>query len=299
TSIRYELNHSLEVQPGLRISYNSVYKTPLLPSLNVKWRIIDRLNFRSSVAKGYRAPTIKELYINFKDINHNIVPNTDLKPEEGINITASLDYNTEREEKLHYSHVKLNSFYNNIKNNINLALVERFATLTDEYKYVNLTYFKTIGMNAQFSYEFYQKLYFSAGYGKTGIYFSTEVENSSIHDYIFSDNVSMSLSLRPINNNLNFSFFYKYNGKLIFYGINEFDEIRTGEMQPFHILDFTVLKRFVNKYSITTGIKDIFNVTDVRRTGDFIGFHTSTNNSSMAGWGRTIFLKLAMDIKWY
>ena len=53
---------------------------------------IGKLIFRTSYGKGFRSPSLKELYFNFVDINHNIIGNTNLLAEYSNNFTANLQW---------------------------------------------------------------------------------------------------------------------------------------------------------------------------------------------------------------
>lgn len=100
----------VSVQPGLRFSENSRFDVPLIPSVNVRYAPFNGFVARASYAKGFRSPTIKELYIDFHDINHNLSPNPDLLPENGNNFSLSLNFNTESRKKIHYSHYTIGGF---------------------------------------------------------------------------------------------------------------------------------------------------------------------------------------------
>lgn len=80
-SLQYMPFDYLTIQPALRVIENSKYNAPLVPAVNVKADIIDELTLRASYARGFRAPSIKELYYEFVDINHNIFGNEDLSAE--------------------------------------------------------------------------------------------------------------------------------------------------------------------------------------------------------------------------
>ena len=65
-----ELNKPIDkliLKPGVRYAYNTTYKTPVIPSLNLKWMLNDEHTIRASYARGFRAPSLKELYFLFVD----------------------------------------------------------------------------------------------------------------------------------------------------------------------------------------------------------------------------------------
>ncbi|NJK87273.1 MAG: TonB-dependent receptor [Bacteroidales bacterium] len=82
---------SLQIQPGLRIPYNSKYKAPLVYSLNLKFSP-GKFNLRASYARGFRTPSLKELYMEFIDQNHQVFGNDALKAETANNYNLSAGY---------------------------------------------------------------------------------------------------------------------------------------------------------------------------------------------------------------
>lgn len=83
----------LTLRPGLRWAYNTTYEAPLVPSFHTKFNLLEKKNhkmqLRASYARGFRAPSIKELHFFFVDINHNIQGNPDLKAETSNNFNVS------------------------------------------------------------------------------------------------------------------------------------------------------------------------------------------------------------------
>ncbi|RYY11916.1 MAG: TonB-dependent receptor, partial [Chitinophagaceae bacterium] len=84
---------NLNVKPGIRLIENSVYNAPpVVPSLHAKYNINARLDVRAAYARGFRAPSLRELYYDFVDASHNIVGNPNLKAEHSDSYTASITY---------------------------------------------------------------------------------------------------------------------------------------------------------------------------------------------------------------
>ena len=90
-SSKWQPNDYIALKPSLRVSYNSIFNVPIIPSLNTKLSLEDFV-VRFSYAKGFRSPTIKELYFEFVDVNHNILGNVNLAPENSDNFQLNFDY---------------------------------------------------------------------------------------------------------------------------------------------------------------------------------------------------------------
>src|SRR5690606_3174974 len=108
----------VNIRPGLRFTENSVYDAPgIIPSINTKFRLSDRLDLRAAYARGFRAPALRELYFNFFDASHSIRGNENLKAEFSNSLNAYLSWETLPESKLRVNST-LGAFYNRFNNQI-------------------------------------------------------------------------------------------------------------------------------------------------------------------------------------
>jgi outer membrane receptor for ferrienterochelin and colicins len=123
-------NQFITLQPALRIAYNTKYKAPLMPSLNVLLKPTRNWTIRASYAKGFRAPSLKELYFNFIDINHYVLGNQDLKAENTDNFILNPSYSVQNDNRMWTIEAQL--FYNHIKDRITLA---RYDVANLKYTY--------------------------------------------------------------------------------------------------------------------------------------------------------------------
>lgn len=277
----------LLVRPGLRLTYNSVFSAPVIPSLNVKYDVTEKISVRASYGKGYRTPSLKELYLNFVDPSHNVQGNENLKPETGDNFQLSLQYQYQFSERVF--RVEPSLFYNHITNMISLA---RMSTSTLEARYINIDEFQSTGAN--FNMEYRAPHYaLVLGYSYTG------KNNSLMHltsqnTFFFSHEARANFSYIFQKPDLNISLFYKYNGKIQNYQYDIIgDKVTLGYIDPFSLFDITAGKNFLNKsLRITTGVRNIFNVTNVAASIS-AGVHSTGSNSTQAAMGRTLFVSLS------
>ena len=162
-SLRYALNPVLSVQANLRYGYNTKYDHPLIPAVHVKWEPLDKLSMQLSYARGFRAPSLKELHFNFIDINHFIIGNTDLRAEHSENASLNINYEEQWGGNRMVFSGKL--FYNLIEDRIVLT---EFGTL--QYNYQNLERFETNGLNVGVQYHWKDNLTVKSGGSLTRLY---------------------------------------------------------------------------------------------------------------------------------
>jgi outer membrane receptor for ferrienterochelin and colicins len=284
-SFNYKPFKSLELQPGFRYAYNTKYDAPFVPSLNVKYDLTESLSFRASYVRGFRAPSLKELYLYFVDINHNIQPGPDLEAEYSHNFNSFINYNFDIDK--HYFSLELSTFYNSIENKIDLAITD---TVYNVYSYLNIDGYKTMGGNLKIKYRLHPRFNLTMGLGATNHAVYKTLENSELEDNASSYDFMLNLNYNLFRKDFSWGIFYKYSGRYPQFEVFD-DEILFGSVDPYHMLDFTINKTFLNKsLHFSTGVKNILDVTTVSRTGSSGGVHSGGGNSSPIGWGRTFFV---------
>lgn len=282
----------LSIQPGMRLIYNTGYSAPLVYALSTKWNIVDPLNLRFSYSRGFRSPSIKELYLVFVDVNHNVLGNPDLKAEKSNNFNLNLNWTIEK-RKVAWS-MDASCFYNFIENVILLA-----QTGNDlEYSYENISRYKSAGVQFGFSYSVYPAFKMQLGLAETGIT-GTPEDDIPYAPFKWSTEITFSPSYRFIKPDITLSIYYKYSGaspQLLF------DEqvVNWGWVDPYNTMDFTASKGFWNsRIRLSAGVKNIFNTTTIPSTGGNGGAHSGGGGNTNIGWGRTMFVKMSLQFNKY
>lgn len=282
----------LSIQPGARVIYNTKYSAPLVYALSTRWNIVEPLSLRFSYSRGFRAPSIKELYLEFVDVNHNVHGNPDLKAEKSNNFNLSLNWAREQ-RKVAWS-MDLGAFYNVIENVILLA--QTGGQL--DYSYQNISWYKTTGIQAGLSYSAYPSFKFQVGFAETGIT-GTADAGTAYEPLKWSTEVTVSPSYRFIKPDLTLSIYYKYSGIAPQLMVDN-DALSWGWIDPYHTMDFTASKSFWDsRIRLSAGVKNIFNNTTVPSTGGNGGAHSGGSGTAYLGWGRTVFLKLIFQFNKY
>ncbi len=286
-------NDKLKVQGGLRGSYNTAYNAPLIPSLNILYKANSTTSFRASYAQGFRAPTLKELYLDFVDNNHKIFGNPNLQAEVGEHIQASMSWML-FEKKTNYGQVLVTGYYNNVRNQIGLAArypnadpqseQAQYWDYTNTYKMQNTI--ATIEFEGQYS-NFYYKLGYS--------YVNTFKQEGQ-YDAFDAHEVTTSLQYFWKWSKINFSLFNKLNGARPRLETQiDGSAIYAGRMPMYNMMDFSVGRKFWNQsIQITAGVKNIFNVTNISNGVVVTGAHSS--GGSLSFMPRSVFTSLRLNI---
>jgi outer membrane receptor for ferrienterochelin and colicins len=280
------------LRPGLRAIHNTAYEAPLVPSLNLRYKILENkekrqeLTIRSSYARGFRAPDLKELYFFFVDINHNIQGNPDLVAEHSHNFNLATTF-SKRKKNLR-TKLTLSGFYNHIENMIGLA--QAGGTL---FTYFNINQFRTTGGNLIAEWAFYN-FNIQAGGSYIGRYnqFNDDPNSSTQEPFLFSPEGQLNAAYNFKKIGLKIASFYKYTGKMPIVRVDQDGDPSTTMIDDFNTLDLSLTKDFWdNKIQLTIGAKNLFNVTNIN--GIMPGGAHSGGGSSMAiAMGRTYFMAL-------
>ena len=290
SSLRYTLLPGLEIQPGARAAYNTRYTAPVVWSFNVKYNPLSQLTLRGSLASGFRAPSLKELYMDFVDINHDIHGNVLLKPEHSLNSNLSANYTFPLSDGMLELEGKL--FYNRINDIITLK-----ETGLNVYNYTNIDRFETRGLISTLSWQYKTTLRIKAGIGTTGqANHSAEligVSGKFRSTVDFNGEVSWNLAKPQLTITAN----YKYYGHQPYLYENN-NLLKEGYTDPYSLMDLIVLKKwFNNRLESSAGVKNLFDVREVKSVGSDPGaVHASAANQTNVAWGRTAFIQLIWNL---
>jgi len=287
-SVQYQPLKWFDLQPGVRFIYNTKYQAPLVYSLNLKFAFSGHYFIRASYSRGFRAPSLKELYLYFVDVNHNVKGNPDLKSEDSHNVNLSFQYN--RETPKSFIGAELNFFYNNINNVITLA--QSAGTL---YTYINVDKLITQGFQAAINYRFYPWWNVKTGAGLTGRYNSLAEEQTGSAEFYYSPDAMATSTYRWLKHELDFILNYKFTGRLPQFYLMSDGQVIEGYVSAYQNMDFTLQKPFLkNKLTVGAGIKNIFNNTTIPAVSEG-GVHTGGGSFTAVGYGRTFFIQASVN----
>ncbi|MEM6263775.1 MAG: TonB-dependent receptor [Bacteroidota bacterium] len=283
---------TLAFRPGVRWTDNSLYDAPITPAVHLRYEPVKGHTFRTSYARGFRAPTLKELYFEFIDVNHNIINNPDLLAEWSHNYRAS--YNFQHLWGKHLVKANVGAFHNRLENMIEYAFT---GGENNEVKLINVGNFRTQGVETGVSYQS-ERLSFDLGMNVIGrynrLYESRESLDESVSQFNYAPNFSANGSWWWRKVDIRFNLFQQYFGRRTGFVLLEDDEVGETFIDAYQIMDLTAMRRFWNKRIIlTAGVRNIFDVTNVN--ANFSGGAHSGGGSQAIGLGRTVFVRL--DVK--
>lgn len=296
TSYNIQLkNKKINIKPAVRLTYNSLYQTPVIPSLHLKYLLYSKesnrkhqsFNIRASYSRGFRSPSLKELFLNFIDINHNIIGNTHLKPELSNFYNLSFTF-INKSPRLELE-TNISAFYNNVFNLIQLAVINQN---TNQYSYINIDKLNTTGINFNTKYN-HKNIQTTIVYTYIGRNYPT-INPSK---YLFSNEVVFNISYNIKKYKSSINFYSKYNGRLPYFKLTASNDKQNSYTQshiPDYIqMDFNYSQMLLkNKLQASIGVKNIFNVSYLNISG------TGTHSSSQMyiSTGRTYFIQIILNL---
>lgn len=285
-SLEYLPHQNLTIKPAVRVAYNTKYGAPFVPSIHLRYNV-GKVMIRASAAKGFRAPSIKELYLFFVDINHDIHGNEDLMAEHSLNYNMSIQYHPLKEAA---SLALEGSFYfNDIENMITLAQVN--ASL---YSYVNVGSYRTIGSQVRASWGIKN----FQGYVGGGIIGRMNNPGEDGSEYLFTPELATYINYMVSPIQLGVAFNYKYTGESYTFTFDETGNVVESKIQDHHMADISLNRTFWgNRLTITAGVKNLFDVNNLLiESANEGSIHGSSTSEIPYAWGQSIFTKVTFAI---
>ncbi|CAN5600462.1 hypothetical protein BH09BAC4_BH09BAC4_21540 [soil metagenome] len=290
----------ISIRPGLRFIKNSVYDAPpVIPSLNTKFALANNLDLRLAYARGFRSPALRELYFNFFDASHSIRGNPNLKAENSNSFNGSLAWQASPKFKS-----TLGAFYNVFNNLISYGIDPSDPRVSMN---INIDKFKTTGITLENVFS-WKDLQATVGFSYIGRYNNLLTQTDTINyvggtppSFMWSPEVNTNLTytLRKIDTKV--SFFYKYSGKRPSYLATATTDGNVSatltEIAAFHWADLTLTKPIAKYLTLSTGIKNLFNITRLANSSTDTGGAHSSSGPAPVSYGRSYFLGLSFQ--WY
>ncbi|WP_207436063.1 TonB-dependent receptor [Sabulibacter ruber] len=287
---------SISLRPGVRVVRNSGYQAPpVIPSLNTRFSLGENLDLRLAYGRGFRAPSLRELYFSFFDASHSLQGNPHLKAELSHSFNGSLAWQAVKKPTVRLTSA-LGGFYNTVRNRIANGLD---ATDPQVTTYVNIERYRTTGGSFNNTLQ-WRNLELTMGAAYIGRYNQLQEGQTELPLFTWSPEVNSNLVFRFPRLGASFCFFYKYTGTLPYYEVavvGNRETIRLAETAGFHWADASVTKNITQYVTLSGGVKNLFNMTRIRNTALGAGTAHAAEGDRPIGYGRSFFVGL--NVQWH
>ena len=253
----YQLTNKIQTILGLRTGYHSTFNFHTSPSVTIKYDL-KPVKLRVNYARGYRSPTLKELYMNWSHLGmFQIVGSTNLEPETNNYFAFSTDYlNTKR--KLNTT---LIASYNQIENKI-----DGIWTDEDTVEYINFDKIKIANIEALVKWRLHNFFNIKGGYVYTKQFKDDEVvalSEVSPHAITTQLEFLYSRGVYRISANLSGKYYSKKNVE----GQNDDEDSplyeQTYEIRypSYSMWNLTINQQLGKHVTVNLGVKNLFDYT--------------------------------------
>ena len=285
--LKYKPQKGITIQPAFRYAYNTKYKAPIIPSINFLFNLSENSEFRASYAKGFRAPSLKELYIEFHyNSTINLFGNENLSSENSDHV--NLSYTFHKKHKKHGFSVSPKLYYSKINN------LMKLVPLTNvDWQYSNIDFLTTKGSSLAFGYSF-RNIEFNSAVSYYGNYNSQYDNNGKENKYFYSSDVSNGLRIKLDSSKTIVNLKHKYTGRIRSFYFDDNKKLKESKIASYNTIDASVSRGFVkNKLKVAVGVKNLMNVTNVNMVGQVFGVSKAKEATALSVlWGRSFFVSM-------
>lgn len=275
-----------ELQPGLRITYNNRFGWLPVPSINLRYGVSTSSWWRLSYARGYRAPGLKEMYLDFVDANHNIVGNPNLSPESSHSINFSYAYTWKAANSQKNLKLEPSIYFNRVQDMIDLA-----AITAVQYSYVNINQQTSYGAKLEANFEVHPHYAITVGGNWLGQMFDLQGATGTYN----TPEVTAQFHYWRASKRFHFLISYKYTGATPLPLLRDGEQLTVAEIPAYSLLDITARQRlWKDRLEVGVGVKNLFDVTNNQASATGGGVHTAGGNFPIA-WGRSLFVSLKLQ----
>lgn len=158
----WQVNDKLLLIPSVRLEHNSQFGSEATPKIGATYNINNNVRFKANYGKGYKAPSISELYMKMHRAmgvaTVNVYGNPDLQPEE----TKSFDFGIEFDKGKNFG--KLTYFNNDVTNLITTEELPTDDDTISSNRYINIGKAQINGIEAEFGHRFNDRLTFKVNH---------------------------------------------------------------------------------------------------------------------------------------
>lgn len=249
-----KINNDITTIAGFRLNKHSDYGTHFTPQVSFMYQMLP-FNFRLNYSQGFRAPSLKELYLNFDHFGmFFVLGNPDLKPETSQYMAGSVEYITK-----HFIG-SLTIYRNNLDNMI--------ATITDPdapniETYQNFAEVTTQGFELLFKTDLGHGFTFNTGYN----FLDAEDVTTGLQLYgtaRHSGTAQLQYKLLTTRYEMRINLSGKFVGPKVYESVINTDtgEVERIERAGYALWRLTSSHKVYDYLKVTLGVDNVFDYTD-------------------------------------
>ncbi len=291
-SAEFNLSETWFLRPGFRVNFSDVFQSKPSFSLVFKNKLNEQSEFRAIVGSANRNPTFEELFARMDDANHKIFGNEDLKPENSYSGMLYYSVFSKPDSNLKWS-VDASSLYLQTEDRIELAVINENPIT---YKYINVEAYQS-WLNSVSGKISNKNFGINVGFSVLGR--TMDIDGTGDDKLRFSSEVNASAYYNLLKTKTSFAVFYKGVGKTYRFtedkslGITQYIPV---EQNAFSLMDVSISQKiWKDHFVLTFGVRNIFDISDVRNSGETGGVHGNSSGSVPAErmfYGRSYFGRL-------
>ncbi len=288
-SLNYKIKQKIELQPSARVTINSAYGSLISPAFNAKVKINENNQVRFSYGRGFRAPSLKELYLDFHinagPFTYFISGNEDLEVEKSHSFDLRYTF-THSLRKNQSIAINPSVYYNEVTNLITLS-----DMIDSKRHYINIDQFRSVGGKIDVNYTISKALQLKTGFNYYGRY--SDLKEDYIEKLLYTPEISAGVQYEIPKIKTLLDIYYKYTGERSGYTEGDTaDEIVRTTRESYNNLDISLSRNFYNDtFQVALGVKNVFDVKDVETTNETGEAHAR----NMQLWGRTFFVRASYN----
>lgn len=248
----WRIGDKLLMIPAVRIDHHDSFGTHTSPKLSATYKLSENARVKANWGKGYRAPTLYELYSQMEKLGMmpmpvNIIGNPDLQPEESTNFEFGLEAEKGKVNgKVSYYHNKIKNLIDGGPND-----PDKLAQNIVWTQYINRGEVEVKGMESEIGYNFDEHWslrgiynYVDAKDMKTGERLTYRARSNGLVQLTYTD-----AKENPLTVNL-------YNRYLLNYHVN--NDPGYQHDYSYSTTGLLVSKQFNKNYRVYAGVENIF-----------------------------------------
>lgn len=249
----WKIGDKLLLIPAVRIDHHDSFGTHTSPKLGATYKLSENARLKANWGKGYRAPTLYELYSQMEKVGMapmpvNVIGNPNLQPEESTNF----DFGFEAEKGK--VNGKVTYYHNKIKNMIDGGDYDpdKLAQNIIWSEYINRGKVEIKGLESEIGYNFDEHWsvrgvynYLDAKDLETGDHLTYRARHNGLIQLTYTD-----AKENPLTVNLYNRYYFNYHQSNTDGYQQDYSYSTTG---------LTVSKQFNKNYRVYAGVDNIFN----------------------------------------